>query len=421
MLTPADNELLVRTGPGTAMGDLFRRFWAPVALVSELGDPDDPPVAIRVLGEDFVAFRDSNGEIGLLDAYCPHRRANLFWGRNEGAGLRCVYHGWKFDVAGRCVDLPNAPDGPTLKNKVTMRPYPTLDRGGILWAYFGPPELQPPFPEIEGLHVPADRRYVTKIVTDANYAQVQEGDIDSSHVAFLHRTFDGAGVAGGRVDPTTFADTQPRWFPTVMPYGLMLAAQRKAPDEQWHWRVNQFLMPYVVIIATPAGVPVLHQIRVPIDDAHSLHFRYWALPERPFDERDYAMFDDGVTVPEMIPGTFRMQEDITNRYQIDRQKQKHSNYTGIRSFVAQDLAVTQDQGGLGTIADRSREYLTSSDRAIITWRKRLITSAKVLAAGSEPPEATNPSAYLVRSGDFKAPRSVTIEDAARERLFPATA
>jgi hypothetical protein len=206
-----------------------------------------------------------------------------------------------------------------------------------------------------------------------------------------------------------------------MPYGLMLAAQRNAGDDDFHWRVNQFLMPYIVIIATPAGVPVLHQIRVPVDDHHSLHFRYWALPERPFEERDFAMFADGVTVPEMIPGTFRMKEDVSNRYLIDRAKQKHDNYTGIRSFVAQDLAVTQDQGGLGTIADRSREYLTSSDKAIIAWRKRLLTSAKALAAGTEPPEPMNASAYRVRSGDFKVARSVAIEDAARERLMPAIA
>jgi hypothetical protein len=251
---------------------------------------------------------------------------------------------------------------------------------------------------------------------------VQEGDIDSSHVAFLHRRFDTTRVGGGRVDPNTFSDTQPRWFPSEMPYGLMLAAQRNAPtDAEWHWRVNQFLMPFIVIIATPAGVPVLSQIRVPIDDHHSLHFRYWSLAERPFDERDYEMFDDGVTVPEMIPGTFHMKEDIANRYLIDRRMQARETYTGIRSFVAQDLAVTQNQGGFGTIADRSREYLTSSDRAIIVWRKRLLTSAKALANGVEPPEAMNAAAYHVRSGDFRAPREDTIEEAAKARLLPATA
>jgi len=422
MLTPADNELLVRTGRGTPMGELFRRFWTPVALASEIGPPDSPPVEVRVMGEDLVAFRDSNGTIGLLDAYCPHRRASLFWGRNEDCGLRCVYHGWKFDVAGQCTDLPNAPEGPSLKLKVRTTSYPVQERGGLLWAYLGPADRQPPFPEAEAFDVPADRRYVTKIITEANYAQVQEGDIDSSHVAFLHRRFDTTAVGGGRVDPNTFSDTQPRWFPSEMPYGLMLAAQRNAPtDDEWHWRVNQFLMPYIVIIATPAGVPVLSQIRVPIDDHHSLHFRHWSLAERAFDERDFAMFDDGVTVPEMIPGTFHMKEDIANRYNIDRGVQAKQTYTGIRSFVAQDLAVTANQGGYGTIADRSREYLTSSDRAIITWRKRLITSAKALANGIEPPEPMNAAAYHVRSGDFRARRSVTIEEAAKERLLPATA
>ncbi len=421
MLTPADNELLVRTGAGTAMGALFRRFWVPFALASEVGPPNSAPVAIRVLGEDFVAFRDSNGALGLLDAYCPHRRANLFWGRNEEAGLRCVYHGWKFDVGGRCVDLPNAPEGGTLKDKVRTGAYPVLDRGGLLWAYLGPSERRPPFPDAEAFSVPEDRRFITKMMSDGNYAQLQEGDIDSSHVAFLHRRFDNAPVGGNRVDPNTFHDTQPRWFPSETPYGLMLAAQRNAGPDEFHWRVNQFLMPFIVIIATPAGVPVLSQIRVPIDDDHAMHFRHWSLAERAFTPEDYATFNDGVTVPEMISGTFHMKEDASNEYLIDRAKQATQNFTGIRSFVAQDLAVTQDQGGFGTIADRSREYLTSSDRAIITWRKRLLTSAKALAGGVEPPEPMNAAAYHVRSGDFHAPRSVSIEDAAKERLLPAIA
>ena len=421
MLTPADNELLVRTGPGTAMGALFRRFWAPIALASEVGPPDSPPVAIRVLGEDLVAFRDSHGALGLLDAYCPHRRANLFWGRNEEAGLRCVYHGWKFDVGGSCVDVPNAPEGPTLKQKVRTRSYPVLERGGLLWAYLGPADRQPPFPEAEAFTVPGDRRYITKMVSEGNYAQLQEGDIDSSHVAFLHRRFDNSPVGGNRVDPNTFSDTQPRWFPSETPYGLMLAAQRNAGPDEFHWRVNQFLMPYIVIIATPAGVPFLSQIRVPIDDHHSLHFRYWSLAERAFTDDDYAVFNDGVTVPELVPGTFRMKEDISNQYLIDRAHQVSENFTGIRSFVAQDLAVTQDQGGFGTIADRSREYLTSSDKAIIAWRKRLLASAKALADGHEPPEPMNAAAYHVRSGDFRAPRDISLDDATRERLVPATA
>ena len=137
-LSKADNELLIRTGPGTPMGDLYRRFWAPVMLAEELGGPDSAPVRVNVLGENLVAFRNSSGKLGLIDAYCPHRRANLYWGRNEQDGLRCVYHGWKFDVNGQCTDLPNCPEGEVLKNKVRTTAYPVLERGGIIWAYMGP-------------------------------------------------------------------------------------------------------------------------------------------------------------------------------------------------------------------------------------------------------------------------------------------
>src|ERR1700761_2476423 len=144
------------------MGELFRRFWTPVMLASELPRADGPPVRVNVLGEALVAFRATDGRIGLLDAYCPHRRANLFWGRNEGDGLRCVYHGWKFDGAGNCVDLPNCPEGPALKHKVRTTAYPLVERGGLLWTYMGPPELQPEFPAVEAFGVPDSHRHITK-------------------------------------------------------------------------------------------------------------------------------------------------------------------------------------------------------------------------------------------------------------------
>jgi len=224
MLSKADNELLIHTGPGTPMGDLYRRFWAPVMLADELGGPDSAPVRVNVLGENLVAFRDTNGKIGLLDAYCPHRRANLFWGRNEEAGLRCVYHGWKFDVNGTCTDLPNCPEGETLKNKVKTTAYPALERGGIIWAYMGPAEKIPPFPDAEIFHAPATHRHIIKVKLRGNFAQMQEGDIDSSHVSFLHSSVGGTSLPGSRANPNTFVDKSPRWFTLDTDYGMMLSA-----------------------------------------------------------------------------------------------------------------------------------------------------------------------------------------------------
>jgi phthalate 4,5-dioxygenase len=369
MLTKADNELLVRIGPKTPMGELFRRFWTPIMLAAELGGFDSVPVRVRILGEDLDAFRDNDGKLGLFDA------------------------------------------------KVRTTSYPAMQRGGLIWAYLGPPELTPEFPAIEGFSVPDDHRSITKMIARGNYAQLQEGDVDSSHVSFLHSRFDGKPIPGGRVDAAVFADRQPRWFTAETDYGLMLSAQRDAGDEAFHWRVNQYLMPYAVLIAAPPGTPVLTQVRVPIDDDYTMHFRVWSNADHPISAEERAVLEDGVTVPELVPGTFSTKEDYENDYLIDRDDQRRASFTGIKSIVAQDLAVTQDQGGYGAIADRSREYLTSSDKAIIALRKRLLTRAKQLQAGHEPPEARNAKAYSVRPGDFKLPRTATVAEGAKDLLL----
>ena len=412
MLSREENELLVRVGPGTAMGELFRRFWTPVMLASELGGPDSAPVRVDVLGEKLVAFRDSGGTIGLLAAYCPHRRANLYWGRNEEHGLRCIYHGWKFDVSGQCTDLPNAPEGVTLKDRVKTPAYPTLERGGLIWAYLGPAERKPEFPNYEGFAVPPSHSFIRKLIAKGNYLQLMEGDVDSSHVSFLHSRLDNAPLPGSRVNPNTFQDGMPRWFPQETDYGMMLSAQRNAGPDRFQWRVNQYLMPYITLIAAPPGLPVLHQIRTPIDDETSMHFRCFIHPERPLTAEEIATFEAGVIVPDVIPGTFETKENMANEYLIDRENQRTATFSGIKSIVAQDLAVTQDQGG-GWIADRSQELLVSSDRAIIMLRKRLLTAAKALQEGIEPPEARNVKSFAVRPGDFILPRDVPLEEGAR--------
>ncbi|MGA2395334.1 MAG: Rieske 2Fe-2S domain-containing protein [Candidatus Lustribacter sp.] len=411
MLSREDNELLVRVGPGTAMGEFFRRFWTPVMLAEELGGPDSAPVRVNVLGEKFVAFRDTAGTIGLLDAYCPHRRANMFWGRNEEAGLRCVYHGWKFDVDGRCTDLPNCPEGVTLKDRVRTRAFPTLERGGLIWAYFGPPDRKPEFPNYEGFHAPPSHRYIRKMISRGNYLQLMEGDVDSSHVGFLHRHIDDKLPPGSRVNPNTFRDSMPRWFTQETNYGLMLSAQRNAGPDHFQWRVNQFLMPSITLIASQPGMAILHQVRVPIDDETTLHFRCYINPDRPLTADELAVYNAGWLVPDTDPETFQTIENVDNDYLIDRDVQRTSTYTGIKSVVAQDLAVTQDQDGL--IADRSREYLVSSDRAIIVLRQRLLAAAKALQRGIEPPETRNTN-YAVRPGDFILARDVPVEQGARE-------
>ncbi len=399
MLSKEDNERLVRTAKGTLMGELFRRFWTPALLSSEVPEPDCPPVRVNILNEQLVAFRDSDGRVGLLDAFCPHRRANLFWGRNENCGLRCVYHGWKFNVDGECVDVPNVPEGDKIKGAMRTIAYPTIERGGFVWAYLGPPELRPEFSEAEVFDLPESHRHIQKVILRGNYLQFVEGDIDSSHVSFLHSALDEEGPSSARLSSFVFADRSPQWNVRKTEYGLMLAARRRAGDEDhWHWRVNQWMMPYATQIAAAVDVPFVANVRVPIDDENSLHYRVFARIDRPLDDEDYAALDAGVIFPEMIPGTFEPAANPSNDFLIDREAQRGASYTGIKSIPTQDYAVTYRQGG-GLIADRSREKLTRSDTAIVAMRRRLLETLKAMEAGQEPPEATAHGAYRVRSID----------------------
>jgi phthalate 4,5-dioxygenase oxygenase subunit len=241
-----------------------------------------------------------------------------------------------------------------------------------------------------------------------------EGDNDSSHVSFLHSKLDTTAVEGSLSRPDMFEDTMPRWFTDDTPYGVALSAQRNAGPDKYQWRVTQWLMPFCTLIAAPRGERMLANVRIPIDDERSLLFRVFYAPDRALTADELSMVEGGVISAEMIPGTFETAENLENDYRIDRDLQRNVTFTGIRSIVAQDMAVAEDQGG--SIADRSREYLVSSDRAIIAIRKRFLTSVKALQAGTEPPEATNPAAYGVRAVDFYLPRDVDMATGAKELL-----
>jgi phthalate 4,5-dioxygenase oxygenase subunit len=414
VLSQQDNELLTRTGPGTPMGNYLRCFWTPVMLESELGAPDEAPVRLKILGESLVAFRDTSGRIGLLKAQCPHRGANLFWGRNEGEGLRCVYHGWKFDVSGQCMDMPNCPEGENLAARVKTPAYATKLHGGLLWAYMGPANKEPAFPDIEIFTFPQSHRYTCKIVCPANYFDLMEGDMDASHPSFLHSRLDKAPIPGAFGFQTQMLDTKPRYTIEEEAYGLRLAAQRDAGPDEYQWRVTQYLLPYVTLISARRGERTYANIRVPIDDEKSINFRTYAHPDRPLAKSDYDL-----VTPEMIPGTFFMKENIENDFLIDRESQKHEKYTGIKSIVAEDVAVLSNRDT--AIVDRTDELLVSSDRAIITLRKRLIRGAKALMDGSEPAEASSPEAYRVRAVDIILPRDVPLAEGAPELYHPVHA
>jgi phthalate 4,5-dioxygenase oxygenase subunit len=248
MLSRADNELLTRVGAGTPMGTLMRRYWIPAAFSDQLAEPDGPPVRVKLLGEDLVAFRDTEGRVGLLDQNCPHRTASLFFGRNEECGLRCVYHGWKFDVAGRCVDLPSEPPGSNMQRKVKVKAYPCLERGGIVWTYMGPPALKPDFPDLEWAHLPESHRFASRHIQECNWLQGLEGGFDSSHLAFLH----GGTSKGSVTIPPTHYEV------VATDFGFVAGAGRAVADDQIFWTANVMLMPFHKIVASvPVGAPVV--------------------------------------------------------------------------------------------------------------------------------------------------------------------
>jgi phthalate 4,5-dioxygenase oxygenase subunit len=415
MLTPQENERLTRVGPGTPMGNVFRRYWLPAALSSELPEPDCPPVRVRIVGEDLVAFRATDGTVGLVSAYCPHRRAPMFFGRNEENGLRCVYHGWKFDVSGTCVDMPSEPPDSLFKTKVKIESYPTYEAGGIVWAYLGPPETRPEPPGYELLRVPATHRFVSKTHEDANYLQALEGGLDTAHSSFLHN------MNLGDRSFLRNADTAPRLEVERTDYGFRYAGIRTVGGQDYV-RVYHYVMPATQIRGFVSGaqghndVPSIHgHFWVPIDDENTnvYNFMYSFYPEQPLPI-EYVIdreTSSGRGPDDLIPGTFRLKRNLSNDYLIDRQLQKTKTFTGITGINTQDFAL---QEGMGRIVDRSREHLGTTDRAIIVARQLLLEATDAVEEGRTL-RATDPRTYAsVRAADRLLPKGARWQEALKD-------
>jgi phthalate 4,5-dioxygenase len=382
MLSAERNAYMTRVGPDTPMGALFRRFWLPVLVPEQLPEPDGDPVRIRVLGEDLVAFRDSNGRVGIVDAFCPHRRAPLFFGRNEECGLRCVYHGWKFDTQGNCVDMPSEPPESDFKERIRIKSYPTREWGGAIWIYMGPPASRPPLPALEWATLPAPHRRVAMWIVESNWLQVLEGNVDTAHVSFLHAANDG--IPGVREEG--LLDKAPRLMVIENNAGFAYGGRRATRDGQYYWRVTQFLLPMYTLIPGP-GWPRACVGVVPIDDQHTIRVQIAYNPQAPlegegrFTPRELGEFRlaDGVTIDTWIPT-----ENRGNRYNLDREMQRRVNYSGIQGIETQDRAMTE---GMGYICDRTQEHLGTSDLAVIAARRVLEKRARDLEKGVEPAAA----------------------------------
>lgn len=419
MLSTEENQLLCQTGPGTPMGDLFRRFWLPVALSRELPKPDCPPVRLRILSEDLIAFRDTVGRVGLLSRYCPHRGASLYFGRNEEQGLRCVYHGWKFDVNGDCVEMPNEPGGCGFKQKIRQTAYPTRERGGVIWAFMGPQRTMPEMPQVEWTLVPQSHVYVHKRFQHCNYLQNVEGEVDSSHVSFLHREFRpekfNAAIAG-QVLLAKAKDPAPTFLVQETDCGLAIGARRNWDAKQYYWRLTQYLMPSFTLIPSEQGAPINFTAAVPVDDLNMVGFTATWLPDRPMNEDDIRTIETWTgAYAEVDPDTFEPIANRSNDYLLDREKQRVENFTGMRGIREEDIAVQEDQFG-SAMADRTKEHLGASDVGVISLRRRLLQAVRNLRSGKEPAEPWKTAAYRVHPMAELVPRDVPFAEVVRNAM-----
>ncbi|MCE2465901.1 MAG: Rieske 2Fe-2S domain-containing protein [Dehalococcoidia bacterium] len=417
MLSHDENGLLTRTGPDTPMGETLRRYWMPALLASEISEADCPPVRVKLLGEDLLAFRDTQGRVGLVDEFCAHRRTSLWLGRNEECGIRCVYHGWKYDVDGRCVDMMNEPAESRLREEVRITAYPTVDLGGIIWAYMGPPDLRPPEPAFEWTQVSEEQRGVSKNWQECNWLQALEGGVDTAHVPILHRNFTANTTKGGYAPNSTFAKAGP---PTVevdtTDYGYRYAGIRSFGDDEIFVRTYHFVMPFHQFRPGENTVTpyTTGHIWVPIDDDNCMVYN-WAYSTNgdPFDEWDMVETRLG-RGPGQLQPDFRSIRNMDNQYLIDRVMQKNENFTGIEGVNNQDQAV---QEMMGAVVDRTREYLTSSDLTIVQLRRLLLEAVRTVSDGGDPPGARS-AYYKLRALDRIMPKGASWRDEMLPDMYP---
>ena len=412
MTTAIDSVELTRVGPGTVMGQLMREYWIPALMSSELV-PDGPPIRLMLLGEKLIAFRDSQGRVGVMDHRCPHRCASLFLGRNEEGGLRCIYHGWKFDVAGNCLDMPSVPP-PDFKQKVKAKAYRTIERAGVVWVYMGARAEAPPPPAFEIFDVPEDEIRVTFIMRECNYLQAIEGEIDTSHFGFLHAGHvDVEDLSEDEPVFYTVIDRAPRYHLREAPWGTQYAGYRPATADTTYWRFANFLFPFWTQVPNGEFASHIHaRAWVPLDDGHTMFVFIWWKKGVSALSQPQPAFKDGTPiggtgrVNKFLPNTsdwlgrFRLEANPSNDWKINREAQQNGTiYSGIDGIHLQDQAITES---MGPIVDHEWEHLAPSDQMITRTRRRLLMAARALRdQGIAPPGAEDASVYRsARSGYF---------------------
>lgn len=421
-----DSTDLTRVGPGTVMGEFMRQYWMPAAIAAEV-KADGDPLRLMLLGEKLLAFRDSKGKVGIMDHRCPHRGASLFLGRNEEDGIRCVYHGWKFDVSGNCVDMPNVPTHQDFKDKVHAKAYKTAERNGLIWVFMGDQTNVPPLPNIEANLIAGGDIWCLQ--RECNWLQALEGDIDTSHVGFLHV---------GMLTPDDLPEDHPM-RPTVLnrapeyevrntDWGAMYGGYRLNDDGLMSWRVAQFMFPFWT--QTPNArfaTRAIARAWVPMDDEHSMLFDISGgvdegnpayISKRKNGDPLYEKFHYAPASSDWF-GRWKGRDGEHNDWAIDRESQRNgTQYTGIPNITMQDQAVTES---MGAIVDHQYEHLSPTDQMIARTRRRLLIAARAWHDKAvTPPGAAQPDIYLgARAGSFLHDPAVSLDDAYQAQLQQA--
>jgi len=423
VLTHEENELLCRVEGDAPMGQLMRRHWTPVCLIEEVSDPDGTPVKARVLGENLVVFRDTDGRVGVLDEACPHRRASLVFGRNEEGGLRCLYHGWKMDAEGNVLEMASEPAASGMVDKVKHRAYPVKEWGGMVWAWFGPQDSVPDFSPPAWAPNCDVRVSIAKVLLPCNWAQILEGAIDSAHSSSLHSSdmvparVDGAKATGKTwLRPST--DKAPRLQVQRGGYGFRYAALRRPIHNAAthdYVRSTVFVAPATALIP-PNNLYNVANVNVPMDDTNTaFYFIAWGHPEQTPETETWRRFLRQ-TVGVDLDETYRPLRTIDNRFWQDRQAMKAGNFTGISGFPNQDVAMWLT---MGPIASRGDERLGASDLAIVEFRRQMVEAAHDFQRG-EPAIGTGQHAIPPTVCSFQAivPKTTDWRDYEAQYVWP---
>ena len=423
-----DTQELTRVGPGTPMGDFMRQFWVPALLSSEL-KADGAPVRLLLLGEKLIAFRTTSGRVGIMDHRCAHRCASLFYGRNEQDGLRCVYHGWKFDADGKCVDAPNVRSRRPIHPTIKTRAYRTNEVHGVVWIYMGQRESPPPLPKLPVLAFPSERVHVWCMQRECNYLQAMEGDLDTSHTGFLHYG-GGMGVeseVNEKIAETISLSTLDPEFKVVdTPCGVMAGAFRPADEQNTYWRFTNFILPcFSQVPPCRLGSEAILRAWVPMDDTHTMFFSIttesFQLSRSP-NANIRPVRQAGLTMDyEYLPNTtdwygrWRPASNLSNDHMIDREVQRTSSYSGIEGLDMQDAAVTES---MGSIVDHELENLAQSDLLVVRTRRKMLEGMRAWQNERKLPSVIDDSElYSDRwSGHVIVPNNLDMLDAYRDNI-----